>query len=112
MKRILHYAALFLGLLISLFFILFSFDSFPKELDMRSIAGFIIHAAPAILIAVFSLISYRFPKTGFILFLIGAVAFTVFFKTYRNIQYFTLLTLPLVVIAMMLLASVQKRSRN
>jgi hypothetical protein len=112
MRTIFRYAALVLGLTLSLFFFLMSLDSFPHLLEKRAVLGFIIHMIPFLVTAISSIFAFRYPKPGFIIFLALSATFTIYFHTYQNIQNFTVITIPLLVVALLILSSFKKKGSN
>jgi hypothetical protein len=112
MRKILKYAALVLGLIMGFFLFLMSLDSFPNVMEMRAIGGFMIHLTPSLVMFVSSVIAFRHPGAGAIIFLALTAAFTVYFRTYMDIQNFTVISLPLLIITLLLFTSLQKKGKH
>jgi hypothetical protein len=112
MKRGLRIAAFVFGILVGSFYLLFSFDAWPIHFSLLNFLGFLTQAAPGLLLIIASFISLRNPRTGLIVFTVLAVAITLFFSTYRNLQYFLSLTLPIIVVALLLYSSLPSGKKN
>jgi hypothetical protein len=112
MKKLFRYSALVLGLVLSAFFLLMSLDSFPVSFESKGIIGFLIHVTPALILLLASIISFRLPWAGVIIFTVLSVLVTFFYHTYRNIQLFITISLPLLIITILLYTSAHKKIRK
>jgi asparagine N-glycosylation enzyme membrane subunit Stt3 len=112
MKKLFRYSALVLGLVLSAFFLLMSLDSFPGSLERREVAGFIRHLIPGLILVASTLIAFKKPWAGVIIFTILSVLVTFFYSTYSNIQLFIIITLPMIIITFLLYYSTQKKIRK
>jgi uncharacterized membrane protein len=112
MKKLYRYSALVLGLVLSGFFLLMPMDSFPRSFESNEILGFLIHITPGLLLIIASLIAFKRPWAGVIIFTILTVLVTFFYHTYRNIQLFIIISLPLLIITILLYTSTQKKSNK
>lgn len=102
-----------LAILFILFISLFALDSFPGEAPfLQEFVGFLIHLIPSFVMIVLLVISWNRPLVGGWLFALLGVLFTVFFKTYRSILGFAILSLPLAVISALFFASDFKERHN
>ena len=82
--------------LLTLIFILFLSI---LALDVENILGWIIHMIPSFVLIGILIFAWKKPLIGSIAFLIIGVIFTIFFKTYREILLFSIISLPLFIIA-------------
>jgi len=74
------------------FFLLFSLDVFTEEyLWWEMLVGFFMHNIPTLVLGGITWLAWKKEKVGGIVFIILAIAFTLFFKTYNNI--FSILTI-------------------
>ena len=60
--------------------------------------AFVIHLIPAFLTLGCLITAWIRPRVGGILFLVLAVGFTIFFHTYRDLNIFAVVSLPLVIV--------------
>jgi hypothetical protein len=112
MRKLFRYSALVLGLVLSAFFLLMSMDSFPRSFESRELLGFIIHIIPGLILILATLISFKRPWAGVIIFTILTVLITFYFSTYRNIQLFIIISLPLIIITILLYTSTRKKVKK
>lgn len=76
LSRFLYYTPRLAGILMILFVALFALDVFGgTESIWRQILGFIIHAAPSIILAILMIFAWRKPVIGFIVFGLAAIGF-------------------------------------
>jgi len=76
LTRFLYYTPRIAGILMIVFVALFALDVFAGNAPFwQKILGFIIHAAPAIILAILMIFAWRKPVVGFIVFGIAAVTF-------------------------------------
>jgi hypothetical protein len=101
-----------LSVVMILFFTLFSLDAFGGDVSIWfQIGGFLIHMLPTFVIILATLLSWRNPKLGGFAFLLLSALSVVFFRSYRNIYTFVLVSgLPMTIGAILLLGQ-NKRSR-
>jgi hypothetical protein len=112
MKSLYRYSALVFGLIYGLFLVMMALDTFETGISWYNIAGFFVQSLPAIVIILSSVLGYYKPKYGFFIFLILTVAFTLYFRTYRDIQNFLVISFPPLVITMFLFLSSQKHKKK
>jgi hypothetical protein len=74
-------------------------------LDAGSVAGTLIHLTPSFLIAVVVVIGYSNALLGGILAGIAGAAFTMFFHTYKNLEPFLLISMPLFAVSALFVLS-------
>ena len=76
LSRFLYYTPRIAGILMIVFVALFALDVFGStESIWRQILGFVIHAAPAIILAILMVFAWRKPVVGFIVFGLAAIVF-------------------------------------
>jgi hypothetical protein len=112
MKLLFRYSALVMGIVLGLFFILMALDSFETGISWYNFAGFFIQSIPAIVIILSSWLGYYKPKYGFFLFLILTIGFTFYFRTYRDIQNFLVVSFPPLIITLFLFLSSPKHIKK
>ena len=104
MNKILKWTPRVLVMLYIAFISLFSLDVFGEGyVWYEAIVGWFMHMIPSFVLIGLLIWAWHKPKWGGIAFLVLAVAFTVFFNTYREIITFLLLTVPLVLIGVLFL---------
>lgn len=83
-----------LSIVFILFLTLFSFDVFGTDAPLyQEIFGFFIHTLPSIALLIILILGWKKPFYTGVLYLILAIFFTVFFKTYQSTYSFILLSL-------------------
>jgi hypothetical protein len=112
MKILYRYSALVLGMICGLFFLLMALDTFESGISWYNIAGFFIQSIPGIVIILSSWLGYYKPRYGFLIFLVLTIAFTIYFRTYRDIQNFLVISFPPLLITMFLFLSSQKHKKK
>jgi hypothetical protein len=76
LSRFLYFTPRIAGILMILFVALFALDVFtPGGNFWEELLGFVIHAAPSIILAILMFFAWRKPMVGFIIFGIAAVVF-------------------------------------
>jgi hypothetical protein len=106
-----RYAALVLGLIYGAFFFLMALDS-PMVWRAKEIGGLLIHASPAIVILLGSVLGFKKPLFGVILFVLITILTTLFFHTYRNISNFMVISFPALLVALLFLVCIQPDRKN
>jgi hypothetical protein len=102
LSRFLYYTPRIAGILMILFVALFALDVFDgTETLWRQILGFIIHAAPSIILAILIIFAWRKPVIGFIAFGLAAIGFMrfVFFGQDIAAGNFLMFVAPLALIS-------------
>lgn len=76
LSKLLYYTPRFAGVLMIIFVSLFALDVFEiGESFWRQLLGFVIHAAPAIILAILMFFAWKRPVIGFVIFGLAAVVF-------------------------------------
>ena len=92
------------------FYVLLSFDVFSANVSLiKNITGFIVQNIPSLILLLILLVSWKKEKIGGVLFLLAAVAFTFFFKTYGGWNSFFLISFPLILIGVLFLIDKNNR---
>jgi hypothetical protein len=92
------------GILISLFVAMFALDVFSANASFwEMVGGFLIHASPAIAIAILLAFAWRWEQVGFFAFLLAGVYFLRFMviDPIQNLGNFLIFSLPMLVIAVL-----------
>lgn len=102
MKALLFWMPRLLAILIATFFMMFSFDVFDIPAPFwKKIVGFLIHSIPTFLIIFILILSWKKPIWGTYLFTLFFIIATLYFRTYMRVMSFTLLSIPLLVVALL-----------
>ncbi len=100
MKALLFWIPRLLAILLALFIGLFALDVFGIPAPVwKKIVGLIIHLIPSILILIITGYAWKKPlwaSVGFVAFFVFA---TLYFRTYKHALNFTIISLPLLIIA-------------
>jgi len=102
LSRFLYYTPRIAGILMIAFVALFALDVFGgTESIWRQILGFIVHAAPSIILAILMIFAWRKPVIGFIVFGLAAIGFMrfVFFGQDFAAGNFIMFVAPLALIS-------------
>jgi hypothetical protein len=87
------------------FLLLFGLDVFSGEGPfLNKLGGFFVHSIPALILILTLIIAWSRPLIGGCIFILGGIAFTIFFRTYRSFPTFLLLTVSLVLIGILFIA--------
>ncbi|MFZ3054481.1 MAG: hypothetical protein WA091_00660 [Minisyncoccales bacterium] len=99
MKNIIYWLPRVIAVLFVILVLLFSFDVFSSEGSfLEKMEGFLIQNIPTIILALSLAFAWKEEKKGGYLFIILALAFTAFFKTYERMDTFLLISFPLILI--------------
>jgi len=102
MLKSLRWGARILTILLILFIGMFSIDVFFEGYKFPEIlVAFFMHNVPTFLLIAVLIVAWKRPKIGGILFIILALASLIFFKTYRDLIVFLLISLPPLVIGLL-----------
>ncbi|MDP2966271.1 MAG: hypothetical protein Q8N39_09595 [Pelolinea sp.] len=96
------------GILITVFVALFALDVFSEGASFwEMLGGFLIHASPAIAMAILLAFAWRWEQVGFYAFLLAAIYFLRFmlWNPLQNIPIFLIFSLPMLVIALLFWAN-------
>ena len=91
------------GLGLALFLSLFAFDAFNGKSFADGFPGFLIHLAPALLVAVVLAAAWRFPAFGAVAFAILALSYAVTVRA--RLDWVAAISGPLVIVAVLFLVS-------
>lgn len=97
MKKVIKYTPRALLILFIIFFIIFSFDE-----PIFSI-GFLMHNIPTLFLLITVIIAWKKSLTGGLILLGLTIIGTFFFRTYQEIQIFSMLSLPPLIISALFL---------
>lgn len=87
-----------LGIAFALFLMLFSFDVFENGVSMEALGGFLVHSLPSFLLLIFIALSWKTPAVTGVLFVLTALFFLAFFRTYDEWTSFLIISvLPAVI---------------
>ena len=82
-----------------IFISLFALDVFSGQYNIgQTIMALIIHLLPAFVVIAVSILAWRQESAGGMAFIILAILFTIYFRTYRRMDYFLIITVPLLII--------------
>lgn len=105
-----------LAIVFILFLSLFALDVFSEEASfIKKLGGFFIHLIPSFVLLIILVISWKKPFIGGPIFILFSIAFTLFFKTYKSLSTFLLITSPVVLIGILFIiiaALARKKSRG
>lgn len=78
-----------------IFLSLFALDVFgSNKSPVYQIGGFLIHLIPSFILLLGLIISWKHPIIGGCFFLIAGIIFTLYFGTYKNLEVFLIISLP------------------
>ena len=112
LAKFIYWTPRFAGILITMFVALFALDVFSEGASFwEMLGGFLIHASPAIAMAILLAFAWRWEQVGFYAFLLAAIYFLRFmlWNPLQNIPIFLIFSLPMLVIALLFLANWQWR---
>ncbi len=98
-NKLLYWLPRILSLLLVAFFLLFSLDVFTEgSLWWEIVVGFFMHNIPTLVLGGITWLSWKKEKIGGIIFIILAIIFTLFFKTYEILpSLLTITGIPLLI---------------
>ncbi len=102
-----------LSILFILFISMFALDIFEAEYGFwGTIIGLFMHLIPSFTLIILLAIAWRWEKTGGWAFVILAVLFTFYFRTYTSISNFMLISFPVLLIGILfILEGFMKKKR-
>lgn len=107
LAKVIRWAPRIAAIMIIFFTSLFSLDVFEsggKPLEL--LGGFLIHNIPSIIMIVLLVLAWKRPVVGFVVFLLAALGFTVFFVRGSDpLPVLLLFVLPLLMVALLFYAS-------
>jgi hypothetical protein len=84
-EKLLYWSPRILAVLAILFMIMFSFDVFGGNAPVGTkLLGFLMHNIPALILTVVLLVAWRWEIAGGVLFLLAAIAGTIFFRSFAG----------------------------
>ena len=101
LANIIHWTPRLAAIMITFFMSLFSLDVFGEGASPLEVLGaFLMHNLPSFVMILFLVFAWKRPVVGFVVFLIAAIAFTVFFvRDFYAIPNLLLFVFPLLLIA-------------
>jgi hypothetical protein len=101
LAKIIHWAPRVAAIMIIFFVSLFSLDVFGEGASPLEVLGaFLMHNIPSIIMIVFLVFAWKKPAVGFVVFLIAAIAFTIFFvRDFYALPNLLLFVFPILLIA-------------
>jgi len=94
-----------LAIVFIVFLLLFGLDVFSESGPfLKKLGGFFKHSIPSWILLLLLFISWKKPLIGGSLFILFSIAFTLYFRTYRDLSGFLLLTLPVVLVGILFIA--------
>ncbi|OPX87789.1 MAG: hypothetical protein A4E54_01494 [Pelotomaculum sp. PtaB.Bin117] len=97
-----------------LFLSLFALDAFSGEAPFtEKLIGFLIHLIPSFIFVIPLIIFWKSPRFCGLAYIILSILFVFYFRTYRDFEYFLILSLPQFVVgALFIIAHVFQRSKS
>jgi len=94
-----------LAIVFIVFLTLFGLDSFSGDAPfLEKLGGFFIHSIPSMILLLILFIFWKKPLIGGSLFILFSIAFTLYFRTFRSLSTFLLLTFPFLVAGILFVA--------
>jgi len=88
-----------LAILYIAFISMFAFDVFEEGYGLfGTMLALFMHLIPSFILIACLAVAWKWPKIGGALFLALAIIFTLFFRTYRSLVNFSIVSLPLLII--------------
>jgi len=104
MQQTLKWLPRILAIAFALFLSLFATDAFGEDIPvLQALMGFLIHLAPVYVLVIVTVIGWRWPVVGGVLFVVAGLMMTFWFNTYRSAITFLLISLPVFVIGLLML---------
>jgi hypothetical protein len=95
-----------LAILFATFISLFALDVFGgNEPFSKKLLGLSIHLIPTYFIILFVVVAWRLKFAGGVIFIFLGIFFTLYFKTYRGLANFSMISLPLFLIGVLFIVS-------
>jgi hypothetical protein len=84
-EKLLYWSPRILSILVILFMIMFSFDVFGGNAPIGTkLLGFLMHNIPAIILTGVLILAWKWEVAGGILFILAAIAGTIFFRSFEG----------------------------
>jgi hypothetical protein len=91
-----------LAMIFIVFLSLFALDTFSGDAPfIKKLAGFFVHLIPSFILVLTLLISWKRPLMGGSIFILLSIAFAFFFRTYRSVPTFLLITFPVALVGIL-----------
>lgn len=91
-----------LAIVFIIFVTLFGLDVFSGDASfLEKLGGFFIHSIPSMILLLILFISWKKPLVGGSLFILFSIAFTLYFRTFRSLSTFLLLTFPFLLVGIL-----------
>jgi len=91
-----------LAMIFIVFLSLFALDTFSGDAPLvKKLAGFFVHLIPSFILVLTWLISWKKPLMGGSIFILLSIAFAFFFRTYRSVPTFLLITFPVALVGIL-----------
>ena len=88
-----------LAIVFIVFLTLFGLDVFSGDAPfLEKLGGFFIHSIPSMILLLILFISWKKPLIGGSLFILFSIAFALYFRTFRSLSTFLLLTFPFLLV--------------
>lgn len=101
------------SLVFVLFFGLFALDVFESDASWwQQVGGFIIHQVPSVLLLLMLIVTWKHPFWTGIIFILLAIVFTVFFRTYDSFLSFLMISIPVFLAAVLFIIASFKRKEQ
>ncbi len=95
-----------LSIVFILFISIFALDVWAMEVTLQEkIIGFIIHLIPSFILLVITLVAWKHPFYGGLLFIIISIGYTLYFSTFEHIASFLIISLPPLIIGILYIIS-------
>jgi hypothetical protein len=83
--RIIYWIPRIIGILAILFMMMFSFDCFGGEYNLKEqLICFFMHNIPSFIIVLFLVIAWKWEMIGGVLFIVACIAMSIFFKSFAG----------------------------
>ena len=101
-NKVIYWLPRVLGILISAFIAMFSFDVFGEGyVWYEAIGAFLMHNVPVYFLVALLIWAWKRPYWAGVAYVVLGVAFTIFFKSYEDIITFLLIGFPPIVIGVL-----------
>lgn len=102
-SNFLYWAPRIFGIMFVFFISLFALDVFGEFSGFDIVIALFMHLIPSFVLTGILIVSWRHERLGGILYLILAIVFTLFFKTYEDVIVFLLITGPVLLVGILFL---------
>lgn len=102
-NKTLYWIPRILGILYVVFLSIFAFDVFSELEGIRIIRALFVHLIPSLVLLVLLVWGWKKPFQGGIAWIVLAIIFTIFFKTYTDVIVFAIISLPILLVGIFFL---------